>query len=348
PGRGGYASARAADRLVYEARTRAAEFFGAHDPARVIFTPGGTYSLNMAIKGFLRAGDHIIVCGRQHNAVVRPLETLDGAIGVSRFVWDGMGPVREKDVEPLLTPRTRAMIVNHASNVDGLLYPLEPLGVFCKKHRLALIVDVAQSAGLVALDMKRHHISLLCATGHKGLWGLAGMGLLALGGGVELDPLVEGGTGSFSDSGRMPDAYPDRLEPGSMNLAGIAALNAGLREVGEAGIDAIFARKMRLALIAYGGLKGIGGMRIYWPERPEHRIPVFSFAVERMDCAEIGTRLDAEYGIACRAGLHCATQAHEEIGSYPQGTVRFAPGWFNQEAEVELFLKAVAAIVAKR
>jgi cysteine desulfurase family protein len=346
PGRGGYERARMADRLVYETRLMASRLFNAPDPARVIFTPGCTYSLNMALRGFLADGDHVIVTGRQHNAVMRPLEALEGRVTVSRFCWDGNRPLREEDFASLLTPRTRAVIVNHASNVDGLLYPLEAIGNIAKRFGLAMIVDVAQTAGMVDIDMIRDRVDILCVPAHKALWGIAGTGLLALGAGVDIEPLIHGGTGSFSESRAMPSAYPDRLEPGSMSLAGIAALNAGMKEVLRIGPREIMSAKMLLARIAYDGLRSVGGVRLFWPGNDAVRIPVFSFLLDRLDSSEVGAILDEKYNIACRVGLHCAADAHDEIGSFPAGAVRFAPGYFTGEKEVARFVTVVAELAS--
>ncbi len=346
PGRGGYSRARAADRLVYETRNLATRFFNAPDPARVVFTPGGTYSINMALNGFLNDGDHLIVTGRQHNAVMRPLGAMQGRVSVSRLRWDGTGPIDE-GFAALVTPRTRAVVVNHASNVDGLLYPLRELGLLAKRFGLLLIVDAAQTAGLVEIDMVRDGIDILCVTAHKGLWGIAGTGMLALGAGVALEPLVCGGTGSFSDSYQMPEAYPDRLEAGSANLTGIAAVKAGMEEVMRIGVREIMGAKMLLARTAYEGLQSFAGVRLFWPGVDMARIPLFSFTLDRLDPSDVGTTLDERYNIACRAGLHCAMDAHREIGSYPMGTVRFAPGYFTTKDEVELFVRAVGELSGK-
>lgn len=343
PGRGGYVQARAADRLIHDTRLLAARFFNAPDPARVIFTPCATYSLNMAFRGFFKKGDHVIVMGRQHNAVIRPLHDPRLGVGVSPLVWAGGTPIA-KELARLQTKHTRAVIVNHASNVDGFLYPLEKIGRAAKKLGLTLIVDAAQSAGNVCIDMRRQNIGILCATGHKGLLGSTGTGLLILNTGMELTPFISGGTGSFSDRAEMPAAYPDRLEAGSLNLPGIAGLGAGMKELMKLGVENSFAKKMRLAERAYSSLSKIPGIRLYWPARKEFRIPLFSFTIEGLDPAEVGDILDRRHNVACRVGLHCAPDAHREIGSFPEGTIRFAPGVYTTAAEVEHFIRAVREI----
>lgn len=343
PGRGGYAQARVADKLIHDTRILAARLFNAPDPARVIFTPGATCSLNMALRGFFKKGDHAIVMGRQHNAVIRPLHDPALGIRVSRLPWDGIAPVG-KELAKLHTKNTRALIVNHAGNVDGFLYPLEKIGRAAKKLGLTLIVDAAQSAGNATIDIRRQNIGILCATGHKGLLGPAGSGLLILNAGIELTPFISGGTGSFSDRAEMPAAYPDRLEAGSANLPGIAGLGAGMREVMKLGLEKSIAKKMRQTERAHAALSKIPGIRLYWPAKKEFRIPLFSFAIEGLDPAEAGDLLDHRHNVACRVGLHCAPDAHREIGSFPEGTIRFAPGIYTTAAEVESFIRAVREI----
>ncbi len=343
PGRGGYTRAREADRLLYDTRILAARFFNAPDPARVIFTPCATYSLNMALRGFFKKGDHAIVMGRQHNAVIRPLHDRRLGVKVSRLMWNGLAPLG-KELARLQTKKTRALIVNQASNVDGFLYPLEQIGRAAKKRGLTLIVDAAQSAGNAIVDMRRQNIGILCVTGHKGLLGPSGTGLLILNKGIDLEPLISGGTGSFSDRAEMPSAYPDRLEPGSLNLAGIAGLGAGIRELMKLGLEKSVAKKMRRTEQAYEALSKIPGIRLYWPAQQKFRIPLFSFTIDGIDPAEVGDLLDQRHNIACRVGLHCAPDAHRGIGSFPEGTVRFAPGVYTTTAEVDHFIRAVREI----
>ena len=348
PGRGGYSLTRRADRLIFEARKSFAQFFNLADASRIVFTPGGTYSLNMAIRGFLKKGDHVITLGRQHNAAVRPLCQQSAGIHISTCAWDGAAPICDDDIVSLVTSHTRAVVVNHASNVDGRLYPLEKIGRITRRLSLALIVDAAQTAGLVDIDMKKANVDMLCVTGHKSLMGPMGIGLLALAESVDLKPIISGGTGSFSDDEQMPLKYPDRLEPGTVNLPGIAGLAAGLKAVNKIGVTKIFRHKMKLCKIAYEGLSAIDGITIYWPQKESARIPLFSFNIDALDPAEVGDKLDRKYSIACRVGLHCAPKAHMEIGTYPTGTIRFAPGFQTKVSEINLFVSAIREIAGKR
>ena len=348
PGRGGYSLTRRADRLIFEARKSFASFFNLPDASRIIFTPGGTYSLNMAIRGLLKKGDHVITTGRLHNAVVRVLRDRSASLGVSTLGGFPVSAIRENDIAALVKSRTRAVIVNHASNVDGLLYPLEKIGRIARKLGLALIVDAAQSAGLVEIDMKKANVDLLCVTGHKSLMGPMGIGLLAVAQSVELKPLTSGGTGSFSNDAQMPIKYPDRLEPGTVNLPGIVGLAAGLKEVNKIGVKKIFAHKMKLCIRAYSALTALEGVTMYWPQKESERVPLFSFNIDAMDPAQVGDILDRRYSIACRVGLHCAPEAHREIGTYPTGSIRFAPGFYTKVSEIDVFINAIKEIAGKK
>ena len=354
PGRGGYSLTRRVDRLIFEARKSFASFFNLADASRIVFTPGGTYSLNMAIRGLLKKGDHVITTGRLHNAIARPLYDRSAGLDVTALGVGGSGvggsvsAIRENNIASLVTRRTRAVVVNHASNVDGLLYPLEKIGRITRKLGLALIVDAAQSAGLVGIDMKKANIDLLCVTGHKSLMGPMGIGLLAVAPTVDLKPLLSGGTGSFSDDEQMPANYPDRLEPGTLNLPGIAGLAAGFKEVNRIGVKKIFAHKMKLCIRAYDALTAMEGVTVYWPRKDSGRVPLFSFNIDAWDPAEVGDILDRRYSIACRVGLHCAPKAHMEIGTYPTGSIRFAPGFYTKVFEVDAFIDAVKLIAVKR
>ncbi|MFQ5431547.1 MAG: aminotransferase class V-fold PLP-dependent enzyme [Nitrospinota bacterium] len=347
PGRGGYSLTRRADRLIFEARKSFASFFNLADSSRIVFTPGGTYSLNMAIRGLLKKGDRVITTGRPHNAVVRPLYDRSAGLDITTLGGGSVSAIRENDIASLITRRTRAVVVNHASNVDGLLYPLGKIGRITRKLGLALIVDAAQTAGLVEIDMKKANIDLLCVTGHKSLMGPMGIGLLAASPTIDLKPLISGGTGSFSDDEQMPENYPDRLEPGTLNLPGIAGLAAGLKEVSRIGVRKIFAHKMKLCNKAYDALTAMEGVTVYWPQKDSERIPLFSFNIDAWDPAEVGDILDRRYSIACRVGLHCAPRAHMEAGTYPIGSIRFAPGFYTKVSEVGAFISAVREIAGK-
>jgi cysteine desulfurase family protein len=348
PGRSGYAGARKADMLLYRARCEAASFFGLRDASRLVFTPGGTWSLNMALKGLLKRGDHVIATRRQHNAVARVLMAKRSGFKVTTIDWNGESPLKEEDILRAAGPNSRAIVVNHACNVDGLIFPLAKIGRIADRLGLVLIVDAAQTAGLLPIDMRKMNIGVLCATGHKCLMGPAGTGILAVAPGVDVKPLLFGGTGSFSEEFSMPAPYPDRLEAGSLNLPGIAGLAAGIREIKKIGLEKIFKYKTALCELAFERLSAIGGVKIYRPRNPRNRAPLFSFTIDGADSAEAGDLLDRKYGIACRVGLHCAPMAHMEIGTYPEGSIRFAPGFYTKKREIAFFVKAVEEIVRKK
>lgn len=342
PGRGGHSKAREADRLVFDTRELVARLFDVSESSRVIFTPGCTYSINVAVKSLVGSDDHVIVGPRQHNAVVRTLESV--GCSVSKFDWEGNAPFDRVKFSSLLTDKTKAVIINHGGNVDGLLTPPDEIRELCGD--IPLIIDCAQTAG--ALEIKTGEREIVCAPGHKGLWGTAGVGIMAFGKKIDLDPLVFGGTGSFSDNPEMPTAYPDRLEPGTMNLPGIASLNAGVKEVLSTGVKNIFEKKTRVVETAFERLSKIQGLRIFRPAEAPRRLPLFSFTIEGMDPSDIATALDSEHGIAVRSGLHCAPNAHREIGTFPEGAVRFSPGFFTSENDAETFAKAVSKIAGRK
>jgi len=348
PGRGGDPLVYKADKLIYSARIRAAKFFGLPDPARLIFTPGCTYSINIAIRGALKNGDHVITTGRMHNAISRTVFDKRLGLQVSSIEWDGKSGFTEEMFNKYLTPATKAIIVNHGSNVDGLLLPMEAIGKIAKQLGLLLIVDTAQTAGVIPIDMERSGIGILCASGHKGLYGPAGIGILAVAPDVDIEPLVSGGTGSFSEDMDMPETYPDRFEPGSPNFSGIAGLDAGIAFIEKTGIEKIFRHKMKLCVEAYEGLIKFPDVNIFWPEKEANRLPLFSFTVGEMDPSEVAEHLDKKYRIATRTGLHCAPFAHKEIGTYPIGTVRVSPGFYNKRGDIKKLIKAVKDLSVKK
>jgi len=348
PGRGVDKLVYRADKLIYSARLRAASFFGLSDPSRLIFTPGCTYSINIAIRGTLKSGDHVITTGRMHNAISRTVFDKRLGLNVSPLMWDEKEPITEEMFKAHMTPETKAVIVNHGSNVDGLLFPIDAIGKITRSLGLLLIVDTAQTAGVVPIDMAKNGIDILCASGHKGLYGPAGIGILAISPGVDVEPLVTGGTGSFSEDMDMPTTSPDRFEPGSPNFAGIAGLDAGIEFIQNTGIEKIFRRKMDLCMEAYEGIVNIHDVKIFWPEKEANRLPLFSFTVAEIDPSDVAEHLDKKHGIATRTGLHCAPFTHQEIGSYPIGTVRVSPGFYNKRSDIKKFIKAVKELSVKK
>ncbi len=347
PGRGGYGRALAASRMVFEARETLADFFGVSDSSRLIFTHSATEALNLAVAGSLREGDHVVSTTMEHNSLVRPLHLASQrGVDVTWVEGDSRGFVDPRKVAAALRPATRLVALAHCSNVTGTVQPVGEIGVLAKNAGALFLVDAAQSAGVIPIDVAALQIDLLAAPGHKGLFGPPGSGFLAIAEGVELTPLFVGGTGGYSSGLDQPEALPERFESGTMNTPAIAGLKAGVAFIRETGIDAI--RKHEAALVAQlrDGLGGIPCIDLFGPDDPEAHCGPVSFTTAGHDPAQIAFLLDRDYEISVRAGLHCAPLAHRTIGSYPAGTVRVSPGYFNTAGEVESFLRALRAIVA--
>lgn len=349
--RGTYRRAYDAERMVFETRSMLCRFFGGSDPRNVIFTGNITESLNVVLKGFLKPGDHVIVSSMEHNAVMRPLVQLERqGIRFTRAQCSSDGSLDPSILPALLEPSTKAVVMTHCSNVCGTLLPLEQVGAFAASHGLKFIVDSAQTAGVFPVDMKTMHIDALCFTGHKGLLGPQGIGgfLLAPEMVPLIDPLLSGGTGSISHTEETPDFMPDRFEPGTPNLPGIAGLHAALDWLTRTDINAVRSRELALTERFLNGLQPLedaGLLRIIGRRDITGRAGVVSIQAVKMDNAELAFRLDDEYGIMTRVGLHCAPSAHKTLGTFPEGTVRFSFGHANSENEADAALKALSAIL---
>ena len=353
--------ATSSENLVYTTRELLCEFFGADDSKNVIFTKNVTESLNIVIKGLLRSGDHVLVSAMEHNAVMRPLQqigtelTTDNApadaITFSRIPCDAEGALRLDALPQRIRPNTKAIIMTHASNVCGTVQPLAEVGSFCQKHGLRFIVDSAQSAGILPLNMQELHIDALAFTGHKGLLAPQGIGGLLLREHIidEISPLIVGGTGSLSHTERTPRFLPDKFEAGTLNLPGIAGLQAALTWLKQQGIDKIRTHELTLTQQFLDGLRQLeaqGLLRIVGKQNCNERLGVVSIATERMDIAELAFILADKYAIATRVGLHCAPHAHKTLGTYPTGTLRFSFGWHNTDAEVSTALHALSEVLS--
>ena len=339
PGRGGHPLSARAGETVFHARRTAADLFGA-SPENVVFTLNCTHALNLAIKGALRRGDHVIISSMEHNAVYRPVTALAEA-GMIRF---SIAQVRRdpretvENIRRLIRRNTRAVICTLVSNVTGLILPYDDIAALCRAHGLIFIADGAQACGVLPVSLQ-NGMKLLCTAGHKGLLGPMGTGLLISDGTVSLRPLMQGGTGSLSASPHMPDYLPDALEPGTVNVPGIAGLDAGMQTVRKRGYDAIFQHEHTLCLQFLRGLSEIPGAQIFRDETADFA-PVVSFVMPHEHPADTAARLAAR-GFCLRAGLHCAPLAHQTIGTAEHGTVRFAPAFTNAPEEVEALLDAL-------
>lgn len=346
--RGSYALAYDVEDIIYTTRQRLNTLFNGHDPSHVIFTQNVTMSLNMVIKGLLKAGDHVLVSSMEHNAVMRPLtQLLDKGITFDIIPCDKMGSIQLESMDSLIRPNTVAMIINHASNVCGTIQPLESIGSICKAHNLQFIVDAAQTAGVIPIDVKACHIDALCFTGHKGLLGPQGIGgiILTKEMAQTLTPLIAGGTGSFSHLETMPTHMPDTFEAGTLNLPGIIGLNEGLSYIESQGMENIHNHELGLTQSFLEGLQSIDGINIVGKQNIQDRTAVISITIDGMDPASIAYELESTYHIMTRVGLHCAPRAHQMLGTYPEGTVRFSFGYANTHKDVESALSALHRIL---
>ena len=346
--RGSYALAYDVEDIIYTTRQRLNTLFNGHDPSHVTFTQNVTMSLNMVIKGLLKAGDHILVSSMEHNAVMRPLtQQLDKGITFDIIPCDVTGSIQLESIETLIRPNTVAMIINHASNVCGTVQPIESIGAICKAHNLHFILDAAQTAGVIPIDVKACHINALCFTGHKGLLGPQGIGGIILTKEIAqiLTHLIAGGTGSFSHLETMPTHMPDAFEAGTLNLPGIIGLNEGRSYIESVGMKNIHNHELTLTKTFLEGLRSITGINIIGKQDIQDRTAVVSITIDGMDPASIAYELESTYHIMTRVGLHCAPRAHQTLGTYPEGTVRFSFGYANTLEEVDMALSALHTIL---
>lgn len=347
-GRGGHAASFGAERLVFNARETLAAYFSVSDSSRIVFTPNATMAINTALFGLLRPGDRVVTSMMEHNAVTRPLRRLaDLGVEVVRVMADAGGRVALSDLQQACNAApTRMLVLNHCSNVNGQLQSIDGLGAFCRQHDILFLLDGSQSAGSFPLALEAEQIDLFAAAGHKNLLGPSGTGLLYLRPGVEIEPRVYGGTGANSHSDLPPEELPERLESGTLNLPGIAGLKAGVEFLQQRGQSALRRQMEEVLRQMIEGLRDIGGLKLYSADRLCHQGDAVSFTLEHLDPAEIGYRLDQEYGISARVGLHCAPDAHRSLGTFPRGTVRVSPGIFTDREDIERLLTAVRAIAA--
>jgi cysteine desulfurase / selenocysteine lyase len=346
PGRGGYRRGLDATRIVFGARESLAEFFGIKDSSRLAFTSSATEALNLAIAGMLRPGDHAVTTTMEHNSVSRPLRLAEKrGSSITRIPCDRSGFLNPRDLAAALRADTRLIVLSHCSNVTGTVQPLAEIGHLATKSGVPLLVDAAQSAGVMPIDVTAMGINLLAAPGHKGLLGPQGTGFLYIAEGLELPPLVVGGTGGHSSGEEQPEEMPDRFESGTLNTPGIAGLQAGVEFILSTGIETIRRKEMSLVRHLVEELLKMQGITLYGPAPEKERGGIVSFTVEGRDPAIFGFTLDQEYDIEVRTGLHCAPMAHRTIGTYPAGTIRVSPGWFTTEQEIETFLSAIHQII---
>ncbi|MDR7871398.1 MAG: aminotransferase class V-fold PLP-dependent enzyme [Tissierellaceae bacterium] len=345
PGRSGHKLALKASRGVFETRQLLSKFFNTGNPMNIIFTFNCTESLNIAIKGVLKSGDHVITTSMEHNSVLRPIEYLK-RIGVESTIVsaNSQGLVDPKDIENAIKPNTKLIVTTHVSNLVGSILPIEEIGAIAKKHNVYYLVDGAQSAGVYDIDVKKMNIDMLAFPGHKGLLGPQGTGGLYISEELDIDSIFQGGTGSESSSMIQPSVRPDKFESGTINAPGVIGLGEGIRFIMEKGIENIKDHEEELAKYFIDQIKNIEEIKIYGP-LTDRQGPVVSINVKDIDSSEISYILDDKYNIAVRPGLHCAPLAHKTIGTLNQGTVRFSFGMYNTFEEIDYAVKALKEIV---
>lgn len=348
PGRGSHQATLKAGSILLDAREALARLFNIKDSEQIAFTANITDSLNIALKGFLHPGDHVISTSMEHNAVARPLYSLSQQ-GVEWTAVPGAadGSLDPEDIRKAIKPNTRMICMLHASNLTGTIMPIAQVGKICRENGLIFVVDSAQSAGILPLDVVEQNIDILAFTGHKGLLGLQGTGGLYVSPGVEIKPLKEGGTGSFSEHLEHPEFMPDRLESGTPNTPGIVGLLAGVEFIHQTGREDIRQHEQKITEMLLGGLREIKGIKLYGPCDSKRQTAVIAFNIDEVDCGELSMQLDYQYGIVTRSGLHCAPLAHQVIGTLESGACRLSPGYFTTEAEVETVIRAIHSLATQ-
>lgn len=350
--RGCYSSAYAAEEVIYETRQLLAELFHFSKCKNVIFTPNVTTSLNFILKGFLKPGDHILVSAMEHNAVMRPVVQLaSSGISFDRIPCRTDGSMILEKVEELIRPETKAIVTLHASNVCGTRMPLDALGEICQRHQLYFVVDSAQTAGIVPINMDKMHIDALAFTGHKGLRGPQGTGgfLVSQELAEQMEPLISGGTGSVSHTEEIPDFMPDRFESGTPNLPGIYGLHEALLYLKTHSLQAINEKELSLTGYFLEQLQALDDtgrhIRIIGKKDLTDRNAVVSIQTPEIDMSQVAWQLDNEYGVMTRVGLHCAPNAHKTLGTYPAGTIRFSFGPENTKNELDFAIQGLKKIL---
>lgn len=350
--RGCYSSAYSAEEVIYETRQLLAELFHFSKCKNVIFTPNVTTSLNFILKGFLKPGDHILVSAMEHNAVMRPVVQLaSSGISFDRIPCRTDGSMILEKVEELIRPETKAIVTLHASNVCGTRMPLDALGEICQRHQLYFVVDSAQTAGIVPINMDKMHIDALAFTGHKGLRGPQGTGgfLVSQELAEQMEPLISGGTGSVSHTEEIPDFMPDRFESGTPNQPGIYGLHEALLYLKTHSLQAINEKELSLTGYFLEQLQALDDtgrhIRIIGKKDLTDRNAVVSIQTPEIDMSQVAWQLDNEYGVMTRVGLHCAPNAHKTLGTYPAGTIRFSFGPENTKNELDFAIQGLKKIL---
>ncbi len=346
PGRAGHKMALAAERALDDCRHLLNQMFHGEGPERFIFTLNCTDALNMAFKGVLQPGDHVITTDLEHNSVSRPLRAMElaGKISLTRVVADAGGTVDPDAIKRAVTPKTRLIAMTHCSNVLGTVQPIREIGEFSRTKEILFLVDAAQTAGVIPIDIQAMFIDLLAFPGHKSLLGPTGTGSLYVGPGAIVGAWREGGTGGDSSSETQPRDYPYFLEGGTPNVLGVAGLAAGIKYVAAEGLAKIHRHEVELVERLWKRLDEIGGYEVFGHRDMTRRVGTLTFRSEMLPAAEIGGILDQAFEIAVRPGLHCAPYIHRAIGTFPDGALRVSPGPFNTAADIDAIANALAEI----
>ena len=345
PGRGVHEPAMAASRAVYEARCALAQLFHAENPARIAFTANATQALNIAIKGILNPGDHVITTAMEHNSVLRPLYELEGQrAALTILPADRQGRIDYGGFEAAIRDNTRAIVCTHGSNLTGNLLDIGRIGAIAKRYGLLFVVDASQTAGVFPIDVQEMNIDILCFTGHKGLLGPQGTAGLYVREGVTVRPLLTGGSGVQSHSKTHPSQMPTALEAGTLNAHGLAGLNAGVRYLLERGIGTLRQKELDFTWAFYEGVKKIPGITVYGDFSARERCPIVSLNVRDYDSAQVSDALFSEFGIATRPGAHCAPLLHDALGTGQRGAVRFSFSHYNTMEQINTAIAALREI----
>ena len=341
-GRGVHGGALSASRIIYDARAALAQLFGAESPERIAFTANSTQALNTAIKGILNPGDHVITTALEHNSVLRPLYELeDRGVELTILPADSLGNIRYEDFEQEIRPNTKAIVTTHGSNLTGNLLDIAKIGAIARKHKLIYIVDASQTAGVFEIDVQKMGIDILCFTGHKGLLGPQGTGGIYVREGVELRPLLSGGSGVQTYLRSHPPQMPTALEAGTLNGHGIAGLGAAVRHLLDIGLDTVREKERELMTAFYQEVIRIPGIKVYGDFTSMDRCAIVSLNVRDYDSGEVSDALSEQYGIATRPGAHCAPLMHRALGTVEQGAVRFSFSHYNTEEEIKIAVSAL-------
>lgn len=342
PGRSGHELSLKMDRAIFSSRAKISKFLGGSNPLHLIFTLNCTDSLNIAIKGLINKGDHVITTSLEHNSVLRPLNQLKekGIIDLSIVYADKNGILDPKEIESAIKDTTKLVVTTAMSNLIGSIVDVTAIGNICRKHKLTYIVDAAQAMGYLDFDMSTMPIDVICFPGHKSLYGPMGTGGLYFQDNIDIKALKEGGTGSHSQELEQPSEYPDRLEAGTINGPGVYALAKGIDFINNQGLEKIREHENQLKNYFIKGMENIEGLIVYGP-KDDRQGPVVSVNIENMDSSQLAQLLDEKYGIATRAGLHCAPLAHKTLGTEDIGAVRFSFGYFNTIEEVDTAIEAL-------